>query len=98
MFGEQLWLWLGLWLGLVWLWLGSGWFGCLGLVGLLGCMVVSGVVRYDIASPYCGSEHRDTHHHVFVILTHWCDKNFWHWKLVKFFMAGYGSFCFQLFR
>ena len=20
-------------------------------------------LRYDIASPYCGSEHRDTHHH-----------------------------------
>ena len=22
-------------------------------------------LRYDIASPYCGSEHRDTHHHEF---------------------------------
>ena len=26
-------------------------------------MLVSGEVRYDIASPYCGSERRDTHHH-----------------------------------
>ena len=26
-------------------------------------MVVSGGFRYDIASPYCGSEHRNTRHH-----------------------------------
>ncbi len=29
----------------------------------LNTMGVSGQVRYDIASPYCGSEHCDTHSH-----------------------------------
>ena len=28
------------------------------LMFIAGAMVVSGGVRYDIASPYCGSEHK----------------------------------------